>query len=109
LNADASSGTSAEFTADVTAAAKHYGPANRTALLVTMTGCEPIYSVLSGILQPDVTPPDITAVSVAADCGGLDSATSVLQMHVAVNVSEPAEVCQCCNPMLVVSFNAGYL
>lgn len=71
------------------------GAANHTALLATMIGCEPLYSVLSGILQPDVTPPDITAVSVAAACGGIDSETSKIDMRVSVRVSQPAEVCNC--------------
>jgi hypothetical protein len=76
----------------VTAAARPYGPANRTALLATMVGCEPVYSALSNILQPDVTPPTITAVSVATACSEVDPTRSMLEIRVSMNVSEPAEV-----------------
>lgn len=67
-----------------------------------MIGCEPVYTVLSGILQPDVTPPDITAVSVAAACSGIDTATSMLDMRVSVDVSEPAEV------RWLISYNTAF-
>lgn len=77
------------------APARQFGPSNRTVLLVTMFGCEPVYSVLSGILQPDTTPPSFTGVSVSAACGGMDAETGLLDMLVSVNVSEPAEVCCC--------------
>ena len=82
-----------QFTANVLAPPRPYGPANRTALVVTMVGCEPVYSVLSGILQPDVTPPQIGALSVAAACSGIDTSTSMLDMRLRVKISEPAEVC----------------
>lgn len=57
-----------------------------------MVGCKPVYSILSGILQPDMTPPEVTALSVAVACSGIDTETSMLDMRVRVNVSEPAEV-----------------
>lgn len=89
-NTDGTAGR--DFTASVTATSVLYGAANRTVLLATMIGCEPVYSVLSGIMQPDDTPPDIKAVSVAAACGGVSN-SGILNMRVSVNVSEPAEVC----------------
>ena len=65
----------------------------RSVVVAATIGCHRRLAVLTGLVQPDVTPPAFTAVAVEPSCAGVDPARSQVEVRVTAALSEPSKVC----------------